>query len=322
MSRTLLVCASHTPMLHLQERSSHLPLWTAYEERAREVAEFDPELVVAFGGDHYTGTHHRLMPAFSVGVAGETLDDVGGFGGRFDVPTELALDCAQAVRVEGVDVAVSRGLVGDHGFSQILHNLLGGVAKRPTLPILVSCIPHPRPPIARARCLGEAVGHFLSKVDKRILVVASGGLSHDPSLLFPPDVSVVGDPVTREYLVTGGATGSLDRDGWIALQKELHAQANEAMIDGTLEPYVSEAWDREFMEVFSSGEMSRFDSWDDLDVVTRGGAGASEVRTWIAAAATTRALGAEAPSFDYYAPHPELGIGFGIAHAVGEGGAR
>src|SRR3546814_5825690 len=75
----------------------------------------------------------------------------------------------------------------DHGFSQALKRLLGGVNTYPVLPIFVSCLQPPFSPFARARALGEAVGSFARTLgQKRILFMGTGGLAHNPYHLFPP----------------------------------------------------------------------------------------------------------------------------------------
>src|SRR3546814_19164800 len=87
----------------------------------------------------------------------------------------------------------------DHGFSQALKRLLGGVNTYPVLPIFVSCLQPPFSPFARARALGEAVGSFARTLgQKRILFMGTGGLAHNPYHLFPPIDEV--QPEWRPYI--------------------------------------------------------------------------------------------------------------------------
>ena len=70
---TSLICASHSPLLYCYAREPEDwdGLQRAFAERAQAVSEFDPELVVAFGSDHFNGFFLKTMPAFCVGINAE-----------------------------------------------------------------------------------------------------------------------------------------------------------------------------------------------------------------------------------------------------------
>src|SRR3546814_5407264 len=86
------------------------------------------------------------MPSCCVGVEATAIADVGGTPGRLNVPRELAVQAVKAIRAAGVDTAVSYAMDVDHGFSQALKRLLGGVNTYPVLPIFVSCLQPPFSP--------------------------------------------------------------------------------------------------------------------------------------------------------------------------------
>jgi len=58
--------------------------------------------------------------------------------------------------------------------------LFGDATARPVIPIFINSVATPLGPLRRARALGAAVGTFLATLGKRVLVLGSGGLSHDP----------------------------------------------------------------------------------------------------------------------------------------------
>ncbi len=61
--RLALVATSHSPLLNeadLARRSR--PSWRTFDHARRFVADFDPDVVVAFWPDHYNGFFYRLMP--------------------------------------------------------------------------------------------------------------------------------------------------------------------------------------------------------------------------------------------------------------------
>ena len=80
----------------------------------------------------------------------------------------------------GIDLAVSYNMQVDHGFAQPLEFLLGGLDKVPVLPVFINGVATPLPGFQRTRMLGEAIGRFASSLNKRVLFLGSGGLSHQP----------------------------------------------------------------------------------------------------------------------------------------------
>ena len=126
------------------------------------------------------------MPSFCVGVEATALADVGGTPGRLDVPRAGAVAAVNALRNDDVDVAVSYSMDVDHGFSQVLQDLTGGVSAYPVLPVFVSCLQPPFVPFKRGRALGSAMARFVAGLEvERVLVLGTGGLSHNPEGLFP-----------------------------------------------------------------------------------------------------------------------------------------
>ena len=75
---THLVCASHSPLLHCyaKEPQDWKAMQKAYQDRANQIKEFDPELVIAFGSDHFNGFFLRLMPAFCIGIKANAAEDI------------------------------------------------------------------------------------------------------------------------------------------------------------------------------------------------------------------------------------------------------
>ena len=129
--KTRLVCASHSPLMFCYKREPKQwdELQAAFKEQARSVDEFDPELVIAFGSDHFNGFFLKLMPAFCVGLQAEAVDDIGGFPGKLKVPGDLALQLAASLRTSNLDPAVSHQMTVDHAFSQTINLMLGGLMR-------------------------------------------------------------------------------------------------------------------------------------------------------------------------------------------------
>ena len=103
-----LLATSHSPLLQHAELDPQVSaeLEAAFGEARRFVQEFDPDVVVNFAPDHYNGFFYRLMPAFCIGYAAESIGDYGSQAGRLDVPENLARGLAEAVIGDGIDLAV------------------------------------------------------------------------------------------------------------------------------------------------------------------------------------------------------------------------
>jgi len=120
------------------------------------------------------------MPQFCIGLAATSIGDFGSTPGPLDVPRGIAEGLAQAALDAGIDLAVSLRMEVDHGTVQPLEILFGGLTKVPVVPFFINSVALPFTPVHRVRALGEAPGRYLSGLDKRVLLIGSGGLSHKP----------------------------------------------------------------------------------------------------------------------------------------------
>lgn len=309
------VCTPHLPFMTIQARALNARFWNTYEARAAELRAFDPEIVFVFGADHYEGQHLNSMPTFSVGHAAEAVADRGGFPGKLDVPQDVARACAEFLVREEFDVATSYAMQVDHGFSSILHYMLGAIDARPVVPIFINALCHPRPSFRRCRRFGDAVGRFAAGLGRRIAFLGSGGLSHDTGEIFP-QLHETADPMLREFLIHGGTKGELTRERWrTSLNAGLHEvnKLLEQRVPGV--GAVKHDWDEQFLRVLAAGDLSAFDAWEDEEVLRAGGNGAGEVREWIAALAAAQAAGASEIVTDYYEAGTCLGVAAVVVHA-------
>ena len=317
--KTFVTCASHSPLLYCydKEPDDWDALQKACAEREAAIKDFDPDLVFAFGADHFNGFFLKLMPCFCIGLDAEAVGDIGGFAGPLDVPQTEATDAVQFLRHADIYIAVSYKMTIDHAFSQTIHNMLGGLQAKPTIPIFINCIAPPLVPFRRSRMLGEAIGKFAKTLDKKVLFLASGGMSHHPARYYP-ELGDGPDEVTVWQLTGGDDPQSLSPQEWIDRLKEMHIEGAKMITRGerTAEHMRLNAdADARFLEVLTSGDLSQYDGWDPTEVVEDAGIGSMELHTWIAATAAHLAAGGESPQTDFYSIAPELGIAAGIAHA-------
>lgn len=301
-----LVCMSHSPLLDIttQEPELETDVEGALGEARAFAADFDPDVVVAFVPDHYNGFFYSLMPPFCLGTAASTVGDYASLAGPLDVPEELALDLAESVLNDGVDLAVSRRMRLDHGTAQPLRVLFGRLDARPVIPVFVNCVARPIAPLSRARALGDAIGRFFAGRDEKVLIVGSGGLSHDPPMPAPETAP----PALAERLLSGRPLTAEEADakhaGAVAEGKRLAAGTSQRH---PLEP----GWDNAFLDLLAAGNLPDLDTWTNDEIGARGG-GAHEIRTWTAAYAALAAAGPYRITYRYYRPVPEYIAGFAV----------
>ena len=317
--KTRLICASHSPLMYCykKEPAQWRELQSAFKEQVEAINKFDPELVIAFGSDHFNGFFLRLMPAFCVGLQAEAVGDIGGFPGVLDVPRKFAEDLAIELRRDNLDPAVSYQMKVDHAFSQTIHLMLGGIAQKPLIPIFINCINKPFVPFQRSRLLGEAVGRYAQRTGKRVLFLASGGLSHHPTRYYPAWGEA--EKALAAWQLSGGDDpDSLTREQWEQRLFDMHVEGAEMIARGerTAEQMCLNAEaDQRFLDVLKSGKFAEFDHWDQDQMVSEAGIGSMELHTWIAASAAHLACGGRAPEVKHYSVALEIGIAAGVVCA-------
>ncbi|WP_197375183.1 3-carboxyethylcatechol 2,3-dioxygenase [Mycolicibacterium baixiangningiae] len=311
MAQIALCCMSHSPLLNLPGPSRELldDIDAALTGARDFVAEFDPELVVTFSPDHYNGFFYKVMPPFCVGTSAQGVGDYGTHAGPLDVPKNLADELAAAVLEADVDIAISASMDVDHGTVQPLQNLFGDPTTRPVIPVFINSVATPLGPLRRSRLLGAAIGGYLATLDKRVLVVGSGGLSHDP----PVPTLATAPPAALERIVHGAPMSTEAR---MARQSAVIDAARAfAHGESTLQP-LNPVWDRTFLEILDQGWLSDLDGWSNAFIAREGGNSAHEIRTWVAAFAALAASGEYRTVQRFYRDAPELIAGFGIRTAV------
>ena len=316
---TSLVCASHSPLLHCyaQEPKDWDALQQAYKDRAEAVKNFDPELVIAFGSDHFNGFFLKLMPAFCVGISATATEDIGGFSGELNVPSAKAIDVVNFLRNNDIDPATSNNMTIDHAFSQTIHKMCGSLTEKPVIPVFINCICEPFVPFRRTRLMGEAIGRYAKSTNKRVLLLASGGMSHHPRRYYP-EIDDGPAEVTAWQKSGGDDASSLSPEEWIERLEEMHLEGAEMIVRGertAADMRLNEEADKRFLEVLTKSRLNQFDEWDQHQLVKEAGIGSMELQTWIAAASAHQSAGGKNPVLDFYSVAPEIGIAAGIVHA-------
>jgi 2,3-dihydroxyphenylpropionate 1,2-dioxygenase len=193
----------------------------------------------------------------------------------------------------------------DHGLTQTLQLCFDWAALPPIVPIVINCVAAPRPPIARVIALGQAIGEFARTFGRRVLIIGSGGLSHDPSVPTLRDAA----PEVRERIIAGGPlppAARAARQARVADEGLQQAAGTSASIP------VNPHWDREFVDLIIARDFDRLRALDDTELTAIAGRGGHEVRTWIATAAAMAVIPNTRAQLKMYRPIPIWVAGFGV----------
>ncbi len=267
------------------------------------VRELAPDAVIVIGPDHFHGSFYDVMPPFAIGVeAAQGFGDFDSLAGPLPVASELAWAVRDRLADDGFDLALSYSLTVDHGIVQSWDMITAG-QPIPLVPLVVNTAAPPLPSLTRCVELGAALGRAVrtSPEPARVLVVASGGLSHwlpsnDPREL-PPE--------RREPLIHGRA----DTRGFAAVR-----EPRVRSMGGNPDTRVNATWDAWFLDQLRAGDLDAVVGLGHAGLEQVAGSGGHELRNWLVGmAATGRPL-----VWTSYEPVPEwiTGMGIGTTFAV------
>ncbi|WP_114811162.1 3-carboxyethylcatechol 2,3-dioxygenase [Paraburkholderia kururiensis] len=305
-----LECLSHTPLHGYYDPAPEVvaeveQVVAAARERVRR---FDPELVIVFAPDHYNGFFYDLMPPFCIGAAATAVGDFKSLAGTLDVPSDVARQMAESVLADDVDVALSYRMEVDHGCAQALEVLTGGLDRYPSIPVFINSVAPPMATLRRSRLLGQAVGRFAARTGKRVLLVGSGGISHEPPV---PELAGANDEVAQR-LISGRNPTPEAR----AQRQQRTVAAARAFTAGDAPNMraLNPEWDQAFLARLKD-DLLAVDGMTDSAITRDGGRSAHEIRTWVAAFGALAASGPYDAHIDFYRAIPEWIAGFAVMHA-------
>ncbi|MXO63941.1 3-carboxyethylcatechol 2,3-dioxygenase [Qipengyuania oceanensis] len=314
-----LACASHSPLMPNgpADDKTRQSVAEGFSKLGSFIEDFAPDLAIEFAPDHFNGFFYDLMPMFCIGLEAHSVGDWGTKAGPLRVPGQVAGPMAEHLVNKGFDVAVSHRMNVDHGFVQFWENTVGSASQIPVVPVFVNCAAPPLPTFKRARLLGEEIGRFAADLGNRVLIVASGGLSHDPPT---PQLDEANGEV-RERLIAG-------RNPPIEVRQAKEArilQIGEAAAKGDagILP-VSREWDERFLSQLAGQNLQSFDDLSMKEVVAEAGRGGPETLCWVAAMAAASAQGPLQTELYHYSDTQGWIAGMAIlsGHNISEPGSQ
>jgi 2,3-dihydroxyphenylpropionate 1,2-dioxygenase len=265
----------------------------------RAVEILAPDAIVVLGPDHFHGNFYDVMPPFVLGVEHAVgFGDFGSTEGPLPVAGPLAWSVHSGLAGAGFDVSLSYSLTVDHGIVQTYEMITGGTSL-PMVPLVVNTAAPPLPTLQRCVALGHALGAALRAADfpGRVLVAASGGLSHWLPSNDPRDPAVAGE--RRESLIHGRADVHA-----FAAAREPRVRA----MGGDPGARVNTDWDNWFLTRLAEDDAAAVTQLGHEGLEESAGTGGHEVRCWLIGQ-----VAAGAPlAWTSYEPVPEWITGMGI----------
>jgi hypothetical protein len=136
--------------------------------------------------------------------------------------------------------------------------------------------------------LGEAMGRFLTTLNKRVLILGSGGLSHQPPV---PELAKADAHLRDRLLGSGKQLPPDERE--LRQQRVISAARRFTEDQNSLHP-LNPVWDNRFMSLLEQGRLSELDAIGNDELSAMAGKSTHEIKTWVAAFAALSALAAGA----------------------------
>ncbi|WP_039798544.1 catechol 1,2-dioxygenase [Nocardia araoensis] len=299
------VGASHSTLMNTHwEQTTH----KAEAERFRDalyaardrIAAAEPDVALIIGSNHFRGFWLDLIPPFTLGV-GECLasGESGTPKGPQPVDVEFARHLANEVIESGrFDPAYSARLQIDHGQSHAIQYLLDGLDV-PIVPLVVNVFAPPLPTFQRCADLATAIRAAIASFpqDKRVVVIASGGLSH--RLPWPDWRDPHGED--EDFMVRAWLDGRENWSDYDVRRREIIRAAEAA---------ITPEFDERLLDLFVRGKAAELAEYTTNYVEQEAGNGAQELRTWLMMAAILDYIPAERLAYEAI---PEWLTGMGVA---------
>ena len=206
--------------------AAHAPGITAWSEAAPEaqraalddgfarlrdtLTESRLDVLILLTSEHWANFFLDHVSAFCVG-RNETYE--GPIEPWLKVPrtklpgaTDLSEEIIAALHDADFDPAFSHALAFDHGTMVPLHKLMPDTPV-PVVPIMFNTLAAPQPSARRCLALGRVIGSLARRSPRRIGILATGGLSHDPGEVNHGVIDSDFDQKFLQRMVAGDAEG-------------------------------------------------------------------------------------------------------------------
>lgn len=175
-------CA-HTPQLLVrpdtEDRALVLRVHAAFARVRRRLETLRPDVIAMVAGDHIEAFFLNGVPALAVYVGAECAGQFGRYRYRFPIHETLARAIVEEGVERGFDLFYTQDAPLDYAFYVPLHFTMPDPSV-PIVPLHVNVYLPPQPTPRRCHEWGRALGEILRARPERVVLMASGGMSHYP----------------------------------------------------------------------------------------------------------------------------------------------
>ena len=182
---------SHIPAIgsamhkKLEDTPYWKPFFDGYPPVRNWLQQVQPDVAVVFYNDHGLNFFLDKMPTFAVGAASSYSNADEGWGIPTLPPlrgqTDLSWHLIEQLIDQEFDIVSCQEMLVDHACTLPLKLLWPeGPCPVTIVPICINTVQFPLPKASRVYALGKAVGQAIASwnSDKKVAVIASGGVSH------------------------------------------------------------------------------------------------------------------------------------------------
>ena len=232
-------------------------LYNGAERLRAELADAQIDELVLFTCEHWTNFFYDHVSPFCVGRADSYTGPVEPWLKIEKQTVPGATDLAETILAEcyarDVQPGFAQELAFDHGTIIPLHFLTPAM-NIPVVPIIINTLAPPQPSPASCFELGRIVGEVARKRGKRVGIIATGGMSHDPGeknhgvidevfdrrfldLMAAGDVAALKNYTVADLAAAGA--GAIELLGWIALAGAMGEFSGEVVAYEAVKPWAT-----------------------------------------------------------------------------------
>jgi len=173
----------HTPQLLIrpptEDRDLVLRVHAAFARVKHRIEALAPDVIAIVAGDHVEAFFLDGVPALAVYAGAECAGTFGSYRYRLPIHEPLARAVVEQGIARGFDLLYTQSAALDYAFYVPLHFTMPEPSV-PILPLHVNVYLPPQPLPGRCHAWGTALGEILRARPERVVLMASGGLSHFP----------------------------------------------------------------------------------------------------------------------------------------------
>lgn len=232
-------------------------LYAGLEHLRQRLVESRLEALILFTAEHWTNFFLDHMSPFCVGRAASYTGPVEPWLKlpKVEIPgdPELAAALLDHCYAHAIEPAFAYEMALDHGTIIPLHFVTPAM-DLPIVPIMINSLAAPQPSVRRCYELGQRIGEVARSAERRIGIIATGGMSHDPG---ERRHGTIDEPFDRRFLaamadgdiarLTGYTVGDLAAAGagalellcWIAMAGALGRFQGEVIAYEAVKPWAT-----------------------------------------------------------------------------------